>query len=99
MTNLTLRAATPADIPTLHRLMRDFAVHERIEHRFYLTEASLHEALFAPRPLIESVLADSGNTTLGFALWLVFFAPSPADAACSLTIYLSPNPTAAVALA
>jgi hypothetical protein len=43
-------------------------VYERIEHRFYLTEGSLYEALFAPRPLIESVLADSDNTILGFAL-------------------------------
>ena len=31
------------------------------------------EALFGPRPLIESALADSDNTILGFALWLVFF--------------------------
>ena len=74
MIDVTLRAATLADIPTLHRLMRDFAASERIEHRFFLTEASLHEALFAPRPLIESVLADSDNTTVGFVLWLVFFA-------------------------
>jgi GNAT superfamily N-acetyltransferase len=73
MTDLTLRAATPADILKLHRLMRDFAVYERIEHRFYLTEASLHEALFGRRPLIESALADSDNAILGFALWLVFF--------------------------
>ena len=29
MAALTLHATTPADIPTLHRLMRDFADHER----------------------------------------------------------------------
>ena len=74
MTDFTLRAATPPDIPTLHRLMRDFAVSEEIEHRFYLTEASLQEALFAPHPSIRAVLADSDNTTVGFALWMVFFA-------------------------
>jgi ribosomal protein S18 acetylase RimI-like enzyme len=74
MTDVTLRAATPADIRTLHRLMRDFAVSEGIEGRFFLTEASLHEALFGPRPLIEAVLAESDSTIVGFILWMVFFA-------------------------
>jgi GNAT superfamily N-acetyltransferase len=53
--------------------MRDFAVYEGIDHQFHLTEASLHEALFAPHPLIGSVLAEADNDLVGFALWLVFF--------------------------
>ena len=69
----TLRAATPADIPALYRLLHGFAVSEEIDYRFHLTEDSLREALFAPHPLIHSVLADYDQTTVGFALWLVFF--------------------------
>ena len=72
MTDLILRAATPADIPTLYCLGATLRL-ERIEHRFHLTEASLHKALFAPLPCIVWTLADSDNTILGFALWLDIF--------------------------
>jgi GNAT superfamily N-acetyltransferase len=53
--------------------MHDFAVYEKVDYRFELTEAALHEALFAPHPLLGSVLANDGEVTVGFALWLVFF--------------------------
>jgi hypothetical protein len=54
--------------------MRDFAVHEGIDYRFHLTEASLCEALFAPNPLIRSVVAETDVNVVGFAFWLVFFS-------------------------
>jgi GNAT superfamily N-acetyltransferase len=73
MASLAIRAATPTDIPTLHRLIRDFAVYEGIDYRFHLTETSLCEALFTPHPLIGSVVAETDDTIVGFALWLVFF--------------------------
>lgn len=73
MADFTLRATTPVDIPALHRLMRDFAVHERAQERFQITEGRLREALFSPNPAISSVLADSGGMTVGFALWFFFF--------------------------
>ena len=73
MAVFTLRAITPADIPTLHRLMRDFALHEMAQDRFKVTEARLHEALFSPNPAISSVLADSDGMTVGFSLWFFFF--------------------------
>jgi GNAT superfamily N-acetyltransferase len=73
MTAFTLRATTPADVPTLHDLMRDFSVHERAQERFQITEGGLHEALFSPNPAISSVLADSDGMTVGFALWFFFF--------------------------
>jgi GNAT superfamily N-acetyltransferase len=68
-----LRPTTPADIPTLHRLMRDFATYEKLQARFKITEAELHAALFAPNPPLDSVLVDAGNTTVGFALWYFTF--------------------------
>ncbi len=69
----TLRATTPADVPTLHRLMRDFATYERLQDRFRITEAGLHGALFAPNPPLDSILVDSDGTTIGFALWYFLF--------------------------
>ena len=69
MMTFTLRPTTPADIPTLHRLMRDFATYEKLQHRFKITEADLHDALFGPNPPLDSILADIDGTTVGFALW------------------------------
>jgi GNAT superfamily N-acetyltransferase len=64
-----LRPTTPADIPTLHRLMRDFARYEKLQQRFRITEAELNAALFGPKPPIDSILADVAGATVGFAMW------------------------------
>jgi GNAT superfamily N-acetyltransferase len=69
----TLRTTTPADIPTLHRLMQDFAAYEKLEHRFKITEAGLRDALFGDRPALESILAEIEATPVGFALWFMTF--------------------------
>jgi ribosomal protein S18 acetylase RimI-like enzyme len=71
--NFALRPTTPADIPTLHRLLRDFATYERLQDRFVITEAGLHDALFAPNPPLDSILVDVDGTTVGFALWYFIF--------------------------
>ena len=69
----TLRATMPADIPTLHRLLRDFATYEKLQDRFVITEAGLHDALFAPNPPLDSILVDANGATVGFALWYFIF--------------------------
>jgi GNAT superfamily N-acetyltransferase len=69
----TLRATTPGDIPTLHRLMRDFATYEKLQHRFQITEARLHEAILGPNPTHSSILVDVSHETIGFALWFFTF--------------------------
>jgi GNAT superfamily N-acetyltransferase len=68
-----LRPTTPADIPTLHRLLRDFATYEKLQDRFKITEAGLHDALFGAKPIHDSILADAGGATVGFALWYFTF--------------------------
>ena len=69
----TLRPTAPADIPTLHRLMRDFATYEKLQDRFRITEPALHDSLFAPNPPLESILADADGAAIGFALWYFIF--------------------------
>jgi len=71
--SFTLRPTTQADVPALHRLMRDFAAYEKLQDRFRITEASLLDALFAPNPPIESILVDGDSATIGFALWFFQF--------------------------
>ena len=69
----TLRPTTPTDIPELHRLMRDFAAYEKLEHRFKITESRLSDALFEPNPALHSILVDVAATPVGFALWYFTF--------------------------
>ena len=73
MAAFTLRSTTPTDVPTLHRLMRDFATYEKLQHRFKITEAALHAALFGAKPIHDSILVDIGPKTVGFALWYFTF--------------------------
>lgn len=65
----TLRAATPADVPTILRCIRGLAEYERLGHECVATEALLHETLFGPSPAAEVVLACRGDEIAGFALW------------------------------
>ncbi len=73
MATFTLRSTTPADVQTLHRLMRDFATYEKLQHRFKITEAALRNALFGPKPTHDSILVDADTDTIGFALWYFTF--------------------------
>lgn len=67
--DVTLRAATAADVPTILRCIRGLAEYERLPHECVATEALLHESLFGPAPAAEVVLAMHGDQPAGFALW------------------------------
>jgi GNAT superfamily N-acetyltransferase len=68
-----LRATTQTDISVLHRLMRDFATFEKLDHRFKITETELRAALFGAQPALESMLAEDDRAIVGFALWYLTF--------------------------
>jgi GNAT superfamily N-acetyltransferase len=64
--------ATPADIPSLHGLVRALAEYERLSDICTSTDADLHAALFGPRPVAEALIARlDGNSEVaaGFALF------------------------------
>jgi GNAT superfamily N-acetyltransferase len=65
----TLRAATPADVPTILRCIRGLAEYERLAHQCVATEGLLAESLFGAAPAAEVVLAFEGTEPAGFALW------------------------------
>lgn len=71
---LRIHPATPADIPTILALIRELAEYERMTHDVVATEASLHDALFGPRPRAEALLASSGADVAGFALYFHNFS-------------------------
>ena len=71
---LTIRPATPADVPTILRFVRELADFERAPDAVEATEEILADALFGDRPAAEAVLATRDGTPQGFALFFHNFS-------------------------
>lgn len=71
---VTIRAATPADAPTILRFVRELATYEREPDAVKATEADFEKMLFGPRPYAEAVIAEDAVTPLGFALFFHNFS-------------------------
>jgi GNAT superfamily N-acetyltransferase len=69
-----IRPATPADVATILRFVRDLATFEREPDAVEATEATLHDALFGATPAAEAVIADDGDGPLGFAVFFHNFS-------------------------
>lgn len=65
-----IRPATPADVPTIARLIRDLAEYERLLHKVVLKETDLHEHLFGEKRYAEVLLVEEAGAVVGFALFL-----------------------------
>jgi GNAT superfamily N-acetyltransferase len=72
--DITIRPASRADVPVVLQFIRDLAHYERLEHEVCASEAELTEALFGDRRYAEVVLACSGGTPVGFALFFHNFS-------------------------
>jgi GNAT superfamily N-acetyltransferase len=71
---LRIRAATPADVPTLLAMIRELASYERLADQVTATEDDLRAGLFGARPAAEAVLAEMGEEPAGFALFFHNFS-------------------------
>jgi GNAT superfamily N-acetyltransferase len=69
-----IRPATPADVPTIARLIRGLAEYERLADKVTLDEDRLRQHLFGPRPYAEVLLAEESGTVFGFALFFHNFS-------------------------
>lgn len=69
-----IRAAAPADVPDLLRLIQGLAEYEKLAHMAVGTEPQLHAALFGARPAAEALIAEDGGTPVGFALFFTTFS-------------------------
>ena len=71
-----IRAATPADLPVLHALIRELADYERALDEARATEEQLHTALFGQDPVAHALVAADPSTgeVVGFALWFRNFS-------------------------
>jgi len=69
-----IRAAMPADVAELLRLIHELAVYEKLEHLAVGTPPQLHEALFGKRPVCEALVAEVEGRAVGFALYFATFS-------------------------
>src|SRR5689334_23203163 len=74
MASITVVPARPEDVPTILAMIRGLAEYERLADQAVATEESIRTALFGPRPFAEVVLAYSGPTAVGFALFFHNFS-------------------------
>ena len=66
---MTIRPATPADVPAIAQLIRDLADYEKLADKVVLKESNLREHLFGSRRYAEVLLAEDAGTVVGFALF------------------------------
>jgi GNAT superfamily N-acetyltransferase len=71
---MTIRFATPGDVPTILRFVRELADYEREADKVVATEALLHEALFASPPAAEALIAERDGAPIGMALFFHNFS-------------------------
>jgi GNAT superfamily N-acetyltransferase len=71
---LTIRPATPADIPAIFGMIFELAVFEKLEHMVVANEAMLHESLFCDKPVCEALVGEAGGEVVTFALFFHNFS-------------------------
>lgn len=71
---ITIRAAVPGDIATIHAFILALADYEKLTHAVKADCASLGRYLFGPRPMAEVLIADRDGAAIGFALFFHNFS-------------------------
>ena len=71
---LSIRPATPADLPLIAQFIRDLADYEKLAHEVRFDEAKLGERLFGPRPYAEVIIGEIDGQPQGFALFFHNFS-------------------------
>ena len=66
---LTIRSATPADVPALFSLIQALADYEKLSDAVIGSPEQLADHLFGVRPYIEAIVADPTEQVVGFALF------------------------------
>lgn len=64
-----IQSAVSQDVPEILRLIRGLADYEKLNHEVVATEERLHESLFGPRRVAETVLGWLEGLAIGFAVF------------------------------
>lgn len=73
-TDISIRAAVPADVPLIFRFITELAEYERLAHAVVAAPEMLAGALFCDRPFAEVVIAEHAGDPAGFALFFHNFS-------------------------
>jgi GNAT superfamily N-acetyltransferase len=71
---LSIRPATPADLPLIFRFICDLADYEKLRHEVRTDAAMLGEHLFGATPRAEVLIGEIDGTAQGFALFFHNFS-------------------------
>jgi len=74
MPSITIRPASPADVPLIRSLIKELAEYEKDPEAAKATDQQLHEAHFGPRPIAESLIGEVDGVAQGFALYFHNFS-------------------------
>jgi GNAT superfamily N-acetyltransferase len=69
-----IRAATPDDVTTILRFIRELAEYERLADQVTATEAIVAESLFGPRSAAEAIIAEVDGRAVGYACFFTSFS-------------------------
>ncbi|MFF3245566.1 GNAT family N-acetyltransferase [Streptomyces sp. NPDC002870] len=70
-----IRRATSADVPEIHRMIRELAEYEKALEEARASEEQLREALFGERPAAFAHIAETADGEIaGFSLWFLNFS-------------------------
>ena len=71
---MTIRPATPADVPTILAFIRELALYEREPDAVLATEADLLRDGFGPTPRFWALIAEHEGEAAGFALYFTSYS-------------------------
>ncbi len=71
---LSIRPATPDDVPLIRDLIMELATYEKLAHEVRNDEATFRENLFGDRPSAEVVIGEIDGEPKGFALFFHNFS-------------------------
>lgn len=72
--SISIRTATPADLPLIGAFICELAEYEKLAHEVRFDEAVLGAKLFGPRPYAEVVIGEVDGAAQGFALFFHNFS-------------------------
>ena len=72
--SVSVRVASPADIPLIRQFIRDLAEYERLLHEVEATEEDIRRDLFGENPRCFCDIAEVEGQPVGFALWFYSYS-------------------------
>jgi len=74
MSDIQIRFAKPEDAETIHHLVVELAIFEKLVHEVVSTPDDMRRALTGPNPMVEVFLAETSGQSVGFALFFQSFS-------------------------